>query len=209
MNSNKKISDVYQVIIDISLNNDLPANIRANAVDIIMRSNNTKYTSLAKGLLDQLRHDETKIEENVYNFEIKEEIETLRERAQTTMDGEEMKQILKAIEDYEFEALIKKNIKNPTVYLDSQSVHNSTINQSIIDSMVKFVDSDKDIKEVNNDILITDLMRVNKNLNIDDIQSSLDRIQSDKSTYKNGVEIKDVYNRLIKHIIPVLIRMNS
>ncbi len=199
----EQIENIYRTIMDIAINNDLPSNVRANAVDIIMRSNNSRYTTIGQDLLNQLRRDENKIEDAVNNFQIRHEIDDLKEAIrQPNLLQEEIDQILHAIEEHERQLMVTvrpDDVSKRTVYSDTQNVHNHEINESVVRGAEKFVNSDRDVKDVSIHNLLEDIRRFKKHDEAS-IQISLNRIQTDTSTYYGGITLKAVFNRLIKHI---------
>lgn len=218
------IDYIYNDIIHMAEHNDNNL-VRANAIDILIRSNNKRYLDISKRLLQQLRQDERQeIDRNDLN-----DIHIMRNRLNNVLThgnnnlprGNTKNNQLEHIdinnEDLAMQAVLLaqlqvlnreeviinlNNTKDATVYTDTQNVHNHKINNSVIESAVKFIESSDRTSshQVSNDYIEQirgDLNKLHADVTFPTI---INRIQTDPSKFKNNMTISMVFDRLLKHI---------
>jgi len=205
-NNQDQIDSVYEKIIEMSSNRNYNDKIRANAIDILIRSNNKKYLDRSNVLLEKLRQDERINNDNNDIHQIRKNINKLRQivhQQPVTLNDEddiELQHVLfEQIRNLENRAnnIIENQKRKATVYNDSQNVHNHEINNSIINIASNLVSSETPPSNM---------------LNIDDelkrwypeyenhktqIDASLNRINTDSSKFKDNMTIKMVFDKVV------------
>lgn len=198
------IDKVYEEIIKISSDRiKYNTKIRSNAIDILMRSNNNKYIEVSKDLLEQLKKEERVYTNSVNVNEIRNAIVELKKQVEDEDDNnlelqEVLYQQIRELETRERNIINNQAMKN-TVYNDTQNVHNSMINESVINIS-------KILPENNNNRTINIEMELENNykdyeMNKEKILSSLERINDDSAVFSEGVTIKDTFNKITNYIV--------
>ena len=124
-------------------------------------------------------------------------IDVLLHIPEYTLVGEELLNVLRR------DQTIDQRVDNKNVYTDTQNVHNKTINENILESANKLIESE--IKDLS---IITsfDFDEVEKELiqlfprDRQTIELVLNRVQVDTSVYKNNITLKLVFISLITFI---------
>ena len=226
----KQIDSVYTKVIEISGSNRYNNAERANAVDVLMRSNSTYYQKIAGNLLDRLRRVERNEieEEELANIEreIREQPadrnfirdaelrmgEQIRGRnsriAQFDRPVEIVPQLqrengqiqLRNLQQRQFNLQVNKN-KEASIYNDTQNIHNHELNKQAMDIASVLVSSELLGKNTLNVENILENTYIDYELYKDKIKKSLNRIETDPAKFKNDMTIKLVYDKICQYII--------
>lgn len=217
------IDHVYETIIAIASDRNEDAKTRANAIEVLLRSNNRLYMERSKRILENLQEHE-RIQEmeqirqrmeriqNVIQERIPINPSTLRRQSTQpqprphvplTADEAQVQHIL--IDQYRrLERRAYNAMKHKTsVYDDPQNVHNHRINQSVIDSVQTMMDKEP-TNNNNNPLVLVDneiqLYYPHYAQHKDKITNSLHRIRNDPSKFKGGATISQVFDMIVVFI---------
>ena len=198
------IDAVYEEILKICNDRRYDNKIRSNAIDILLRSNNKKYMDNSVVLLERLRQEERN-QENVNDIrKIRKQINNLQRYVQPVYSQDEndieLQQVLmeqiRNLQMRENDIIANQNRK-ASVYNDTQNVHNSEINDSVINIATSLV---------NNKSSPSDMFNIDEELqkyypeyenHKEQINTSLERIRDDKSKFKDGVTISMVFDKIV------------
>jgi hypothetical protein len=219
------INHVYHVLFEITHNKRYNRKIRMNAIDMLLRSNNTRYIDIAQQSLQKLRREELVYDENSLRQRINHintRIHNLGEFPYTAEDIE-LQQVL-LDQHRRLETHVENMTKRKsTIYDDSQNVHNHEINQSMLqtskniltstESGETFVDIHKEFQEICPDYY---------NQHQTQITESINRIKNDTTKFKDNITMCEVYDKtlsiifkskhkeeLIKRLAEELVDMNQ
>lgn len=221
----QQIDNVYDMILSIASDNQENPKIRANALEILMRSNNKIYMDRSKRIMENLQEHE-KVQEMAQVLQRMERIKNVMKQNQPvainqppapltpyqqvhqlnnqpppmTAEEQQVQQALldqyRRLERRAFNAMNKK----ATVYDDTQNVHNHKINETVIESVKNIMD---------HTTTPAPLVLVERELaayypdyhkHKEKIQSSINRIRSDPSKFKGEITIAQVFDRIISII---------
>jgi hypothetical protein len=223
----EQINHVYDVILSIAADNQENPKVRANALEILMRSNNNIYMDRSKRIMANLQEHE-KVQEMAQILQRMERIQTaMRQQQQpapTAMERAvpltpyqqvhqlnnqpppltpEEQQVQQALLD-QYRRLERRAFnamnKKATVYDDTQNVHNHTINETVIASAQNIMDHAG---------TPSPMVHVERELqqyypqyekHKEKIQSSLNRIRSDPSKFRGDTTIAQVFDRVVSFI---------
>jgi hypothetical protein len=198
------IDAVYEEILKICNDRRYGNKIRSNAIDILLRSNNKKYMDNSVVLLERLRQEERN-QENVNDIrKIRKQINNLQRYVHPVYSEDEndieLQQVLmeqiRNLQMRENDIIVNQNRK-ASVYNDTQNVHNSEINDSVINIATSLI---------NNKSSPSDMFNIDEELqkyypdyenHKEQINTSLERIRNDKSKFKDGVTISMVFEILV------------
>jgi hypothetical protein len=198
------IDAVYEEILKICNDRRYGNKIRSNAIDILLRSNNKKYMDNSVVLLERLRQEERN-QENVNDIrKIRKQINNLQSYVHPVYSEDEndieLQQVLmeqiRNLQMRENDIIVNQNRK-ASVYNDTQNVHNSEINDSVINIATSLI---------NNKSSPSDMFNIDEELqkyysdyenHKEQINTSLERIRNDKSKFKDGVTISMVFDKII------------
>lgn len=216
------IDHVYDIIFSIASDEHENPKTRANALEILMRSNNKIYMERSKRIMDTLKEHE-KIHEmeqirqrmeriqNVMQERAPVNFSTLRRLPPTpppnlqghvplTAEEVQVQNILldqyRRLERRAFNAMKHKT----SVYDDTQNVHNHKINESVIQSvqhMMEQTPSTSPMVNIENE-LATYYPEYEKNQ--EKIKNSLHRIRTDPSKFKGNTTVAQVFDRIVSII---------
>lgn len=206
--NNYQINDIYNEIISISSNKLYNVNIRANAIDILKRSNNKYYLDISNSLLNDLRQ----YERNIITYRNINQIRNiLNERKNLIIpinhinDEETYNFQLALLNDIQRlenveNNLFRNNNKKETIYNDSQNVHNNTINESVklaTNNLCNNINSNSNINNIE-----TELQKYYPKYKENEIKikKSLEKINTDKSKFNNNITVKDILNNIFYYI---------
>lgn len=218
-NHQDHIDHVYQIIMGMSGDQRLDKKVRANAVDVLMRSNNRRYMDIAKRELDRLRHEERRADvQRIHDRmqQVRQEVNTLQTRIATTppprlhvhhpnnihpvarvvdLRREDVALQQALLDEYRRLERQLGHGKSRTVYDDSQNVHNHAINESVIQSASLLV---KDKNRLASSPLDLEkvLMEVHPSQE-DKWRKSLRRIETDATKFKDGMTLRDVLQKVV------------
>jgi hypothetical protein len=191
-----QINHVYNTIIQMVENTRLNKKIRMNAIDMLMRSNNTFYIEKAQQSLQQLRREEQHLDENT----LRQRIYHLNTQIHEFPYDIELQQVLldqhRRLET-QFENITKRKA---TIYNDSQNVHNHEINNSVIASSKNLILSDESDTNIN---IHQELERVCPdyyNQHREKIDETITRLENDVTKFKDGIKIHMVYEKILSII---------
>ena len=201
----EQIDSIYEKIVEMSSDNSYNNKIRANAIDILMRSNNKKYLNRSTIVLERLRQEERNedIGNNIHR--IRGKINNLRQHVQTFH--------FPAEEDLEIQQVIQQQIQNlqrqehniianqdrkQSVYTDTQNVHNHEINESVLNVASSLLNSK--INSSSGVYNIEEELKQNypdyeKQKN--QITISLERIKSDPSKFRGDMTLSTVFDKVV------------
>lgn len=216
-NNQQHIDNVYNTILAIASDDQENPKTRANALEILMRSNNKIYIERSKRIMETLKEYE-KIQEMEQIRQRMERIQnvmhvnptTLR-RTPTPPRQNLQGQVPLTQEDIQVQNILLDQyrrlerrafnaMKHKTVYDDTQNVHNHKINNSVIQSMQNMME----VKPPS-----SPMFQVEKELETyypnykkheEKIKSSLHRIRTDASKFKNSITVSQVFDRIISII---------
>lgn len=189
---NKDIYKVFDYILQLANDYGISTNIRMNAVDILLQSNNTRYIKQANRVLESIRQigDNRRInqmlppnEDIALQYGLLNDMLTLD--AQTQL--EQTNRLVNATKDVP-----------RTVFEDSQNVHNTGINESVLilaRELVKEYNPAPNILTFNYN-LIADMNPEERAV----IEKSLHRIMTDSSTFKYDTNLYVIFQSLLKYI---------
>jgi len=222
----QQIDSVYDTIMAIASDNQENPKVRANALEILMRSNNKIYMDRSRRIMENLQEHE-KVQEMAQILQRMERIQNvMRNNAPPatsqpprapltpyqqvhqlnnqpppmTPEEQQVQQALldqyRRLERRAFNAMNKK----ATVYDDTQNVHNHKINETVIESVKNIMD---------HSATPAPLVLVERELaayypdyhkHREKIQSSINRIRSDPSKFKGETTISQVFDRIVSII---------
>lgn len=182
---NKEIEIIYDFILKVSKDPSVSLKTRMNAVDILNQSNNNKYITGSKKALDTIRVTE----DNLQNRPIVNNPFTANLDEQRALFDNY--QTLKNKNKVTVADVLKKHTPK-TVYSDSQNVHESSINKSVIDSAKKLVANYKPNKTM--ELSVPNSQQSSK------INEAIHRIMTDSSNFNNGISLYEVYQSLLQKI---------
>ena len=201
-----QIDAVYDKIVEISNGRRYNNKIRSNAIDILMRSNNKKYMDNSIVLLERLRQEERN-QENINDIhKIRKKINNLKQHVVhnpfVTQDENdiELQQVLmnqiRTLQMRENDIIANQN-RRESVYNDTQNVHNSEINDSVINIASSLV---------NNKSISSDMFNIDEELkkyypeyenHKEQINISLNRIRTEQTKFKDDITIPMVFDKII------------
>lgn len=207
--SGNELTQMYNWIITLARNTNIAYNIRAEAADMLLLSNNTKYIKIANNILQELREEQDPLElptlntrniRNIPHYPVNNNLHTLHtlhalhtENIPLGINREEFIQQANLLNRYER----NKPKINRSVYEDGQNVHNTEINNSVLESARNLVLNYKPSLNINFDDKLLD--NIDHNIKAR-INSSLHRINSDSSTFKYNLSLYSVFQGLLGYI---------
>lgn len=202
--SNDEIEYMYNKITEIASKNNINEDVRMNAIDVLLLSNNTKYNNIAKPYLNQIRNKNTK--RTLYENKIK-NIISISNKANNINNinniqiqnlNTELNEILN-IPDIDVPPLIQnKPIKLPeySIYEDRQNVHNNSINETTLNIASELIKKYSPL----NPLTYTHY-RINLNENdILKVEESIHRINTDTSKFKYDISLYKLYQSVLQFI---------
>lgn len=214
-----QIDGVYERILSIASDQEENTKTRANALEILMRSNNRIYIERSKRIMENLQTHE-RIQEMEQIRQRMERIQNALERRIPNIQPSTLRriqtpqptvphapltpeeiQVQHALMDQyrRLERRAYNGMKHKrNVYDDTQNVHNHTINQSVIDSAQQIMANENQSANVSVDVE-RELQRYypDYEANKKTIQKSLNRIRTDPSKFKNNTTISDVFDKVV------------
>lgn len=183
------IDHVYDILQDMIQDNRNSLQIRMNVIDMLLRSNNSKYIEFAQHFLQRLRNEERHIDENSLRIRLQQVYDEWQEE-----DNEELQQVL--LDQYQRLETQIENLekRKPTVYNDSQNVHNHEINNSVLQSsknLLSYDDANIDL-HVEFQRVCPEFYDENKTI----IRESIERIQNDKAKFKDNITLSQVFRKI-------------
>jgi hypothetical protein len=189
-----EIQDIYDWIIGLASDDTTPHAIRAEAADMLMLTNNSRYIRIARDILEQLRREDDVIPEPipvapiVTTREIRIDGHNLPDFRQTQNIPQwllnQQRQLLG-----QFEA---QKPKKRTIYEDGQNVH-SEINNSVLEAAANII---KDNRTTNPIVFDTSLTKDLPAIQRHKINAALHRISIDSTTFKHGTTLYGLFQSL-------------
>ena len=202
-----QIDDVYNEIIYISSNKKIyNSNTRINAIDILKRSNNKYYIDISNKLLNEIRQNERTVTTYRNINQVRNILTEIREKViplNQIRDDNEYEFQLALLNDIHRLQGIENNLfrnqdKKLNIYDDSQNVHNSNVNQSVISVATNLTTNS--ITGIKGDIQAElEKYYPRYKQNEKKIKKSLERIETDTSKF-NNLTLKDVLNNIYSYI---------
>ena len=228
--NNKEIDEIYLYFINISKNTRLSVDIRMNAIDILNLSNNKKYTEVSKSLLQTVRNNNNsnnnttisfnnnlnRISNIVKNKPINNVINNnninntnviqtnIQNRPQllVDMDGTTYP-IPPDINVPPLQTRPIMEVKKPerSIYDDSQNVHNTTINQSTLNTASELINR-YDTQNRRIDFVYYKRKSLDElpPEQIEKVEKSIHRINTDTSTFGKDFTLYTIYQSLLNLI---------
>lgn len=210
----QQIDNVYENILAIAADNQENPKVRANALEILMRSNNRIYMERSKRIMETLQQHERTQEIEQIRRRMGRIQEVMQQRTintpiqhqpriptiQTTTPQEEI-QIQQALLD-QYRRLERRAFNaavqhKATVYDDTQNVHNHKINASVIDSaqnIMKHNTTPSPLVDVEKQL---ELYYPEYHKNKEKIKNSIQRVRSDPSKFKGDTTISQVFDKVV------------
>jgi len=199
------IDAVYEKIVEISNDRRYGNKIRSNAIDILMRSNNKKYMDNSAVLLERLRQEERREENMIDIHKIRKKINNLKQHVRhipfnnDENDIELQHVLMNQIRNLQMREndIIANQNRRASVYNDTQNVHNSEINTSVINVASSLV---------NNKSASSDMFNIDEELkkyypeyenHKEQINTSLERIKNEQTKFKDGITIPMVFDKIV------------
>ena len=200
-----QIDAVYDKIVEISNDRSNGNKIRSNAIDILMRSNNKKYMDNSAVLLERLRQEERREENMIDIHKIRRKINNLKQHVRhipfnNDENDIELQHVLmhqiRNLQMRENDIIANQN-RRASVYNDTQNVHNSEINDSVINIASSLV---------NNKSASSDMFNIDEELkkyypeyenHKEQIDTSLNRIRTEQTKFKDGITIPMVFDKIV------------
>ena len=200
-----QIDAVYDKIVEISNDRRYNNKIRSNAIDILMRSNNKKYMDNSTVLLERLRQEERREENMIDIHKIRRKINNLKQHVRhipfnNDENDIELQHVLmhqiRNLQMRENDIIANQN-RRASVYNDTQNVHNSEINDSVINIASSLV---------NNKSASSDMFNIDEELkkyypeyenHKEQIDTSLNRIRTEQTKFKDGITIPMVFDKIV------------
>ena len=203
--SQYQIDIVYDKIVEISNDRRYGNKIRSNAIDILMRSNNKKYIDSSAVLLERLRQEERK-QENINDIhKIRRKINNLKQHVRhipfnNDENDIELQHVLmhqiRNLQMRENDIIANQN-RRASVYNDTQNVHNSEINESVINiasSLINNKSSPSNIFNIDEELKKYYPEYENHK---EQINTSLNRIRTEQTKFKDGITIPMVFDKIV------------
>lgn len=217
------IDYIYEDILSVASDKQENPKIRANALEILMRSNNNLYMDRSRRIMETLREHE-KVQEMAHilkrmetignvmkkqsNGDIRQQNLTPYQQANQhinnppPMTPEEI-QVQQALLD-EYRRLERRTfnaMNSKTVYDDTQNIHNHQINESVLQSVEKILQYSNGSTGGGIDIE-TELQKYypDYSKHADKIKSSIQRIQSDPSKFRGNTKMSQVFDAVVSFI---------
>lgn len=219
----EQIDHVYDTILAVASDNEENPRVRANALEVLMRSNNNLYMDRSKRIMANLQEHE-KVQEMAQILQRMEKIQQVMRQPpppppnvpltpyqqvhqlnnQPPPLTEEEQQVQQALLD-QYRRLERRAFnamnRKATVYDDTQNVHNHTINESVVASAQNLMDQAA---------TPAPMVHVERELqhyypdyekHKETIQSSIHRIRSDPSRFRGkNTTISQVFDRVVAFI---------
>jgi hypothetical protein len=208
-----EVETVYNYIVDVALNRQISSVIRQNAADILSLSNSTKYKKIVKQSLELLRReDDVALRQPRAPGGGQQTLHIARHQPVPIRIGQPRRQehgerndlfIIPPLILDDFHpggARIPDQIRlntDRTIYTDNQNVHNTEVNNSVLEAAKELVANYNPPNLLSFDYtLIKDLPDTQKTK----IESSLHRITTDPSIFKHGTTLFSIFQSLLNFI---------
>ena len=205
-NNQQQIDAVYDKIMDIASSRYYDNKIKANAIDILMRSNNKKYIDNSKILLERLRQEERIQDTNNNVHQIRSRINNLKKQVKNSFevfddyDIELQNVLLEQIRNLQIyeNNIIRNQNQKASVYNDTQNVHNHEINENVLNIASSIVNNNS--KTLSDIFIIEDELKKyypEYEKHQVEIERSLNRIKNDSSKFRDGITISIIFDKII------------
>jgi hypothetical protein len=197
-NNGDEIQDIYDWIIGLASNDTTPHAIRAEAADMLMLTNNSRYIRIARDILEQLRREDDVIPEPIpaVPIAIIPEVREIRIAGHALPDFRQTQNIPQWLLTQQRQILDQFEARKPktprTIYEDGQNVH-SEINNSVLEAAANIIKDNKTINPIIFDTSITRNLSVIQRHKID---AALHRISTDSTTFKHGTTLYSLFQSL-------------
>jgi len=193
------IDFIYSKIVELSQSSSYSSNIRSIAIDMLMRSNNTKYINTSAVLLERLRNEERKINENNNIRSIHKQILQIQQIPVINEEDIQLQHILINNLQRRQNDIIQNQNRKATIYNDSQNVHTHEINNSVLNSL-----NSPSLQSSSNSIIIIEDELKQHYLDYDkhklQIETTLNKINTDQTTFKNNMKLSSIFNKIVNFI---------
>jgi len=204
-NNQEQIDVVYDKIMDIASSRHYDNKIKANAIDILMRSNNKKYIDNSKILLERLRQEERIQDTNNNVHQIRSRINNLKRQIKNPFevfdeyDIELQNVLFEQIRNLQIREnnIITNQNQKASVYNDTQNVHNHEINENVLNIASSIVNNNSKTSDI---FMIEDELKKyypEYEKHQVEIERSLNRIKNDSSKFRDGITISMIFDKII------------
>ena len=204
-NNQEQIDTVYEKIMHIASSRYYDNKIKANAIDILIRSNNKKYIDNSKILLERLRQEERIQDTNNNVHQIRSRINNLKKQVKNPFevfdeyDIELQNVLLEQIRNLQIREnnIIRNQNQKASVYNDTQNVHNHEINENVLNIASSIVNNNSKTSDI---LMIEDELKKyypEYEKHQVEIEKSLNRIKNDSSKFRDGITISMIFDKII------------
>jgi hypothetical protein len=188
-----EIQDIYDWIIGLASDDTTPHAIRAEAADMLMLTNNSRYIRIARDILEQLRREDDVIPEPIPVAPIV----TTREIRIDEQDFRQPQNIPQWLLNQQRQLLGQFEAQKPkikrTVFEDGQNVHNERVNSSVLEAAANIIKDNKTMSPITFDTsLLKDLPAIQRHK----VDAALHRISTDFTTFKHGSTLYGLFQSL-------------
>ena len=228
--NNKEIDEIYLYFINISKNTRLSVDIRMNAIDILNLSNNKKYIEVSKSLLQTVRNNNNsnnnttltfnnnlnRISNIVKNKPINNLINNnnvnntnviqtnIQNRPQLLVDMDGTTYPIPPdinVPPLQTRQIVEVKKPERSIYDDSQNVHNTTINQSTLNTANELINRyDPQNRKLDFVYYKTKSFSELPPEQIEKVEKSIHRINTDTSTFGKDFTLYTIYQSLLNLI---------
>lgn len=198
-NNGDEIQDIYDWIIGLASDDTTPHAIRAEAADMLMLTNNSRYIRIARDILEQLRREDDVIPEPIPTVPVPviPEVREIRIVGHALPDFRQTQNIPQWLLTQQRQILDQFEARKPkiprTVFDDGQNVHNSTLNNSVLEAAANIIKDNKTMSPITFDTsLLKDLPAIQRHK----VDAALHRISTDSTTFKHGSTLYGLFQSL-------------
>ena len=222
--NNNEIDNIYLYFIDISKNTRLSIDERMNAIDMLNLSNNKKYIEISKTLLQNIRNytrndinNSSSITSNYFNNNLNRVVNNIKNKPvitnNTVTNTRNVPDLLVDRDGTTYPIPPDINvpplnirtieIKKPlsSIYDDSQNVHNSTINQTTLNTAMELISKYNPEKNKLDFVYYkTKSFEELPVIQVEKVEKSIHRINTDTATFGKGFTLYTLYQSLLNLI---------
>ena len=222
--NNNEIDNIYLYFIDISKNTRLSIDERMNAIDMLNLSNNKKYIEISKTLLQNIRNytrndinNSSSITSNYFNNNLNRVVNNIKNKPvitnNTVTNTRNVPDLLVDRDGTTYPIPPDINVpplniriievKKPlsSIYDDSQNVHNSTINQTTLNTAMELISKYNPEKNKLDFVYYkTKSFEELPVIQVEKVEKSIHRINTDTATFGKGFTLYTLYQSLLNLI---------
>jgi hypothetical protein len=222
--NNNEIDNIYLYFIDISKNTRLSIDERMNAIDMLNLSNNKKYIEISKTLLQNIRNytrndinNSSSITSNNFNNNLNRVVNNIKNKPvitnNTVTNTRNVPDLLVDRDGTTYPIPPDINVpplnirtievKKPlsSIYDDSQNVHNSTINQTTLNTAMELISKyNPENNKLDFVYYKTKSFEELPPVQVEKVEKSIHRINTDTATFGKGFTLYTLYQSLLNLI---------